>query len=217
MLLLIFLKFVSFPDRKDSLFNEDIENININSSGSIGLWNGSKCIQTNHNSSVILDKKLDWCSNVAKDPTDKPWIEYSLKNKQMRLSGFSIRNGCCYYSCCCLDDNKLVDGCCCELYSFHLEGSNDRITWKEIIKIERESQLYYCKYKTYEFPLTQPFQYVRLIQDAPSPGCAFCMTINQVELYGNTVDSIFSSFSDDGENNDESVSIIGKIKRDESV
>ena len=215
MILLVFLKFVAFPERKDSIFNSDINTINVDSSGSIGLWDGKKCYQTSPNQSVIFDRKLDWCSNVAKNSTDKPWIEYSLQNKQMKLSGFSIRNGCCYYACCCISNNKFVDGCCCELYNFHLEGSNDHIVWKDIYRVEKENQLYYCKYKTYEFPLSQPFKYVRLVQDTPTPGCAFCMAINQVEFYGQTVDSLFSSLSDD--DNEESVSIIGKIRRGENI
>ena len=129
----------------------------------------------------------------------------------MQLTGFSIRNGCCDYFCCCDDSGKIYDvECCCMLYSFTLEGSQDNRTWTAIHKEERVKDFYACESKTYEFSKTVEYKYVRIIQDEPYPGCMTCMQINQVELYGTAVDRMLI---DDMEDNDESVSIIGKVNR----
>ena len=42
------------------------------------------------------------------------------------------------------------------------------------------------------------------------------MQINQIELYGEMIVSVYSSFTDnDNDNEDDSISIIGRVKRDE--
>ena len=73
---------------------------------------------------------------------------------------------------------------------------------------------YDCQSKTYNFPLTEGFIYVRLIQDESLPGCPRCIQINQIELYGTLVksDSYFLNNIDENDH-EESVSIIGKIRR----
>ena len=62
--------------------------------------------------------------------------------------------------------------------------------------------------------ISQDSAQMRLIMDEPYPGCPRCMQINEIEIYGETITS-FSEFSElgDGDENDESVSIIGKLKR----
>ena len=40
------------------------------------------------------------------------------------------------------------------------------------------------------------------------------MQINQIELYGETISSLYSSFIDN-DDEDESISIIGRVKRNE--
>ena len=64
--------------------------------------------------------------------------------------------------------------------------------------------------KTYEFEPTGTFKYIRFVQEKEYPGCPFCMQLNQIELYGHANDMFFN---DEAEDNDESVSIIGKLKR----
>ena len=209
------MKFVAFPDRTDSIFQQVSKNtdIEVASSGAIGVFYKGKCHITQPNETLHSEEKMDWCSNVAKSGEDKPWITYSLKNKGMSLTGYSLRNGCCYYSCCCTDDNTFIDydsGCCCRLYSFSLQGSNDNKTWTIIHKVEKDERFRYCEFKTYEFKQTGSFKYIRLVQEKEYPGCPFCMQLNQIELYGQTTD-MFSN--DEAEDNDESVSIIGKLKR----
>ena len=134
----------------------------------------------------------------------------------MKISGFSVRNGCCRYYCCCEDSDKILDyGCCCVLYSFSLQGSNDNITWKTLYKVEKEKEFWACMYKTYELEKeTESYALIRLVQDDPYPDCPYCMQLNQVELYGSTIVSEY--YFSDLDDNDESVSIIGKIKRDQS-
>ena len=210
--MLAFMEFISFPDRKDSLFKDNEKLIDIEASGSIGVWDGAKCHQTYPNSTIIVDKKTDWCSNVATEKGDKPWITYSMRGKQMKVSSFSVRNGCCYYACCCLNDKDIIEGCCCDLYSFSLQGSNDNKTWKTLFKAEKEQDFYYCKFKSYDVKSNDAYRYIRFVQDEPSPGCIFCMAINQLELYGQLTDSRFAIESDA---DDESVSIIGKIRKND--
>ena len=209
---LFLLEFIAFPARNDAIISTESSrmNVNVESSGSSGFYYDGKCHLTAPNETLNSDKKRDWCSNIAKGENDKPWIEYSLKNKAMKLTGYSLRSGCCFYDCCCVDDNDILFHCCCELYSFSLQASNDNRTWKTIHKVEKDQEFYICLFKTYEFAKTEAFKYVRIVQDESVPGCRFCMALNQVELYGEAVDS----YGEEQEENEESVSIIGKVKRD---
>ena len=207
--------FSSFPVRKDAIFSSlsnSLNSIEIASSGSIGQYYDSKCHLTNPNQTVLQDnQRTDWCSNIAKTSSDKPWITYNIKGKSMSVTGFTVRAGCCYYGCCCIDDNTDVYGCCCDLYSFSLHGSNDNKMWKLIHSVKKEKDVRFCKHKTYEFPKTESFRYIKFVQDEPYPDCTFCMAINKFELYGTLSDSRYESLFDDDSDNDESVSIIGKL------
>ena len=214
---LVLLKFIAFPERKDELLSRNDKTVDIKASGSIGLYYGGKCHQTHPNETIIIDEKLDWCSNIAKTKEDKPWISYSLKNKVMKVKGYSVRNGCCWNNCCCIDDNNIIDemGCCCILYSFSLHGSNDEREWKLIHKAEKLQKFYACNTRTFDFPETEAYKHIRFVQDEEYPGCPFCMQVNQIELYGTTYNSLdFDANDMDG--NDESISIIGKIIRNEN-
>ena len=217
--ILTFMKFVEFVKRNDAILeNTDARLINVEASGSLGLYIAGKCKKTYPNSTIISNKNLDWCSNIApsKKESDKPWIMYSINGEAMKLTGFSVRNGCCFgVHCCCSEDGKVFDyRCCCNLFSFSLHGSNDNKTWKHIYKVTKDDDFLYCQTKTYEFQETESFIYIKLVMDEPWPGCYSCMQINQLEFYGKTTASEFS-FNDQDEN-DESVSIIGKVKRNEN-
>ena len=211
--------FVEFPSKQDALI-QPIKNkkgdINIASSGALGFYINGKCLKSNETDTLNNNPKVDWCSNVA-EKKEKPWISYSLKNKAMKLTGYSIRNGCCYNSCCCIDDQTFVDGdiyCCCRMYSFSLYGSEDNSTWELIHKVEKDEKFYVCMTKTYDFPMTKAFNFVRFVMDEEMPGCPRCMAINQIEFYGKEVASSFINANGD-DDNEESVSIIGKVKREE--
>ena len=215
MFLFVMNLFVSFPSRDDALLQNAVTNkkkINFAVSGSLGLHYQGKCHQTYPNETVNINEKYDWCSNLAHDSNDKPWISFNIDNSMMKLTGYSVRNGCCYYLCCCVEDNRDIDSCCCELYSYSLQGSNDNITWKTIHSVEKQKYFYYCLFKNYEFPKTEAFKYIRFVQDEPYPGCPFCMQINQIELYGELIQGDYSYY-DANEENDEAVSIIGKVNR----
>ena len=217
--MLLLITFVAFPERSDSLLEGHTHKLNIEASGSLGLYYGdNKCVQTYPNQTLISDRKLDWCSNIAKSSTDLPWIQYYFPQKAMKIKGYSIRNGCCYYACCCdAETGKVIDyRCCCELYSFSLQGSNDNKTWTTIHKVVGDQEYYYyCQYKTYEFDPVGPFNFLRIYMDQERPGCPKCMQLNQIEFYGQLLDSAFSfgSYESDDEP-DESISIIGKVKRE---
>ena len=210
--------FSAFPTRKDALLsNTKSDKIIVAASGSLGLYKGSgKSDPTYPNQTLQVDEKIDWCSNIASSE-DFPWIEYSFAHKAVKLTGYSIRNGCCYYDCCCdPDTGKIIDYyCCCALYSFSLEGSNDNKTWKTIHKVEKDSRFYRCETKTYTLSeKSESFLFIRFRLDESIPGCPRCLQINQIELYGEQINSFaYDSFEND-EDNEESISIIGKVKHD---
>ena len=213
MFYMAMMGFVAFPDKSNAIFKDSFskgKKIDIEASGSLGLLYDGKCHQTYPNETIHVDEKIDWCSNIVDDKNSpNPWIMYSLNGKGMKLSGYSVRNGCCWYLCCCLDDGRVADySCCCRLYSYSLQGSNDNVTWKVIHRVEKDSVFYDCQFKTYEFPETESFKYIRFALDEEYPGCPRCMQVNQLELYGTTTDDTFTQEDD----NDESVSIIGKVK-----
>ena len=213
MLFLLVLEFVAFPSRADSIFEKNKDDIIVDSSGSLGFRYNGKCHMTYPNQTLNDDKKLDWCSNIAEPNEPQPWVTYSLKDKSMKLKGYSIRSGCCYYACCCFDDTKDIEYCCCQLYSFSLLGSNDNKTWMTIHKVEKDLNFWNCKTMTYEFPLTQPFHFIRFVLDEKRSYCANCMALNQIAFYGEVINSPRNYQTLDETDNDESVSIIGKLKR----
>jgi hypothetical protein len=211
--------FVAFPESNDAIFaRENKEMINIETSGSLGLFYNGKCHQTYGNETLASDEYSEWCSNIVeetKDPTKNPFIQYSVKGKQMKIKKYSVRNGCCRYECCCDDDNgKIIDYyCCCTLYSYSLHASNDNRTWTILHKVEKDKNFGFCAVKTFELEKeTQPYMYFRLVLDEQWPNCPKCMQVNQIEFYGETVNSGYIQ-SFDSTDDDESVSIIGKVKR----
>ena len=213
-----FISFVALPEKKDAILSSLPSNkINIESSGSLGVFMGdSKCHQTHPNQTLVGDKYKDWCSNIIKSPSEKPWIQYSLQNKRMKITSYAVRNGCCYYDyCCCLPETgEIIDYfCCCRLYSFSLLGSNDNVTWTTLHSVEKDQTFRYCQLKTFELQQqSQPYRFLRFVLDEEKPGCQKCMQINQMEFYGEVIPyNDFSSYEDD---NEESISIIGKIKRE---
>ena len=216
MILLLFMEFIAFPERKDALLKPHASSVNVESSGSLGLFYNGKCHKTFPNETFHENEEFDWCSNIAdKKKDEKPWISYNLMNQRMKITGYSVRNGCCRHLCCCEDDGDVYDyGCCCVLYSFSLQGSNDNKTWKTLHSVEKPKDFWGCMHLT--FQLDKPseyFTFIRLVQNEEYPGCPYCMQVNQVELYGESTASGYT-FIDAGDDNDETVSIIGKVKRD---
>ena len=212
-----FIQFVAFPSREDAIIEKNVAKMRATGSGSLGLYYNKKCHMTFPNETMTSNEEFDWCSNIAnRNQGEMPWITFNLPGQKMKLTGFSVRNGCCRHLCCCDEDGKVVDyGCCCVLYTFSLQGSNDNQTWKTIHRVEKANDFWGCMFNTYEFAHeTEGFNFIRLVQEDPYPGCPFCMQVNQVELYGKTMTSDYF-LGDDIEDNDESVSIIGKIRKDE--
>ena len=218
MFLFLAMEYIALPDRQDALLSKSTIRPTIFVSGSLGLIQGGKCIQTTPNSTINDDPKQDWCSNIQTSDLNKPWISYSIPGKAFSLTGFSVRNGCCYHHRCCCDPETGRDidiRCCCDLYSFSLQGSNDNITWKTIHKVEKDKTIYDCQTKTYEFTQTSPYSYIRFHMDEERPGCPKCIQLNQIELYGKLMKSEYPYLTsyDNEEENEESISIIGKVRK----
>lgn len=222
MISYLLLSFIAFPESKDALLGPaDKELLKVEASGSLGLYYGGKCHMTNASETLIPKDYSDWCSNVAIDKLDKkynPWVQYSIKGKQMKVSRFSVRNGCCRHACCCIDDNGVsrdLECCCCTLFSYSLLGSNDNKTWHVIHKVDKDRNFNVCQTKTFELDKkTAPYVFFRFMLDEEWPGCPKCMQVNQIELYGELVSNGYIS-SDESQEDEESISIIGRIKRDE--
>ena len=216
----ISLAFVAFPDRKDSLFyGDNYKLIEAEASGSIGSIKNNNCVQTFPNETLTSDETLEWCSNVAEDkndPLQNPWIQYSIKGKQMKITGFAVRNGCCRFTCCSFADNSKLDSyCCCDLYSYSLHGSNDNKTWKVLFKKEKFNEFSYCEVKIFELKkMSEPFKYIRFMLDQEYPNCLKLLMINQIDVFGETISSEFMDYSDSTED-EESVSIIGRVSKEE--
>ncbi|EAX96415.1 hypothetical protein TVAG_493570 [Trichomonas vaginalis G3] len=193
--------------------------IKIEVSGSSKQYiNGSKKMTQPEYAIYPWDKNYDWCSNCYHEYSKKPWITFSLINKQFKFNGYFVRNGCCYYNGCCCDDDFY--GCIdCYMYSWSLQISNDNKTWTTVHQIEKDSDKDNCKSREYKFDKTYTARYVRLIQDAPFPGYPPCFAINRFDLFGTIVNDDgslsdgnaddFVSYHDD----DDDVSIIGHISK----
>ena len=212
MLNFLIFAIIPFPERKDNILAKYLSDASVYVSGTMGQYYDGKCHQTVPEHIIdSVQRKTDWCSNMNSSKTDFPWYSVSLKGRSMRISGYSVRAGCCYYGCCCLDDKNRVYGCCCDLYSWLLQGSNDNMTWVTIHKVEKDTDFYDCKNRTYDVNSADYYQYIRIIQDEAWPGCDLCICINKLELYGTTADKQFV----DNEDTDDSISIIGKVRHSE--
>ena len=208
------LAIVPFPKRNDNLMENNKGSFNIAVSGSIGQYRNGKCVDTDPNDAIdTTQKNEDWCSNIVKEKSQYPWLSVNLKGKAMSLTGYSIRSGCCYYGCCCEDGIDV--NCCCELYSWSLEGSHDNTTWKTLHKVEKEKTFYFCQNRSYDLKTSESFEYIRIRQDEPWPGCSLCICLNKLELYGQTRDGRYVEY--DSDDSDESVSIIGKVSSKNSI
>jgi len=101
------------------------------------------------------------------------------------------------------------------LFSYSLQASNDNKTWTVLHKVQKDERFDFCETKTFELKgKSSPYTYFRFVLDEEYPNCIKCMQINQIELYGETVSSVYSSFTNN-DDEDESISIIGRVKKGE--
>ena len=208
LIFLLLLEIIPFPERSDNILKKHPNDVVVSSSGSLGQWYEGKCNPTLPEHAVnSVPRKSDWCSNMNKSKHDHPWLIIGVRDKSISLRGYALRSGCCHYSCCCYDD--LDDECCCEFYSWSLQGSHDNSTWKTIHKVEKDNSFNYCMNRNYDVQIDESFEFIRLIQDEPRPYCNFCICLNKIELYGTTSDSNSIHSIED---NEDSVSIIGKLR-----
>ena len=177
------------------------ENITaVEASGSYFCWDSinRKDIPSKPEFCIDPESKTEWCSTVNKSKDDYPWLLVRLKNRKFKLSGYSVKAGCC----------SVEDICCCRLYTWSLEGSNDNKTWVTLHKDERNMELSYCKNKTFEVKQSQYFTFFRIIQYDAEPGCWKCIQLAKIEFYGD-LDGSYSSFEE--QDLDDEISIIGRV------
>lgn len=193
-------------------FNDKIISIDVSGSSKQYI-NGSKQITKPEYAIYPWEKSYDWCSNCAHSYTEHPWITFSLDKRIFRINKYLLRVGCCYDGCCCEDEFYSCVRCC--LYSWALQISDDKKTWKDIHRVDKDREMRFCKEKTYKLDDYYVGKYIRLIQTEPCPGDPPCIAINKIELFGNvlnednSVDDEFVSFHDDNED----ISIIGHISK----
>ena len=193
-------------------FNEDFNGVlkTIYNEESIAAYSSSnrpcyvpnlkKDILTKPENALDPNNENEWCSRVNKTKTDKPWIMAYFKRNSLKLSGYSIKAGCC------------ADyGCCCLIYSWSLYGSNDNSTWVKLHSVKSNRILEKCKEQSFqvnENENNQFFSMFKIIQDEPEPSCWYCMDIKRIEFYG----SLANSYEDNIDiQDDEEISIIGKV------
>jgi hypothetical protein len=204
----LFYTIIPFPERNDNILKQHSDDLSVAVSGSIGQFYNGKCHPTfSEHVTDSIERKTDWCSYINKSKTDYPWISINLRGKTISLTGYSLRMGCGYYGTCCLEDGNYVY--CCLLYSWSLQGSQDNSTWTDLHKIEKDLKFDYCQNRIYEIE-SESYEYVRLIQTEALPYCDFCICLNKLELYGSTSTESSSIFPED---NDDSISIIGKLSK----
>jgi hypothetical protein len=215
-MILILLLYKAFPNREDAILQnlKDLSTVKVESSGSGGYYKDGKCEKTYPNATINSDRYDDWCSLISKN-NGKPFISYSVEASKMKLTGYSVRSGCCYYyySYCTSDDEVYDYYCCCRLYSFSLLGSNDNVTWKVLHKVENDNSFYDCQYKTYQLSNDEYYKYIKFVQDDKFPGSEYCMCLNQMEFYGSISKNGDVNMEEGIKIEDDSISIIGKVKK----
>ena len=152
--------------------------------------------------SDIIDPNsyYEFCTKYRKD---KQWISIHFNKQSVSVTSYSLQLGCCYF----------YDSCCCDLYSWELEGSNDNETWCLIDKREKIDDFTYCQSRDFKIKHKQrPYSYIRLTQTSPKPGCQYCIGLLRMELYGDISDGMRPILEDDSF--EDEVSIIGHIKHE---
>ena len=208
MIFILSLRHFPFNKKFDGVFkNTYSDNITVvEASGSMYAYDslGKTDVLSKPENVIDPSSHTEWCSNVNKSKSDRPWLLVSFKKSiKLKLSGYSMRSGCCNYG----------DGCCCRLNSWSLLGSNDNATWTTIHKVDDKTDFYHCDEVNYEINSErfEPFTFFKLVQDKPYKNCWFCIELSRVELYGKL--DVNDDFNDVSSNDDE-VSIIGKVSRD---
>ena len=155
-------------------------------------------ILTQPENALDPNNEFEWCSRVNKSKMDKPWIMAHFMNNALKISGYSLKAGCCSdYGCCCL------------IYSWSLYGSNDNETWTLLHNVEANNYLQKCKEQSFQITNNNQFYSMfKLVQEQPEPSCWFCMDIKRIEFYGT-----LSHASDNEIQDEEEISIIGKITK----
>ena len=219
----LLLAFGVFPESTDSILAHlDPQDISIETSGAAGLYRDGKCHLSYGNETLDSNEWGEWISRTPEDKNDaslNPWIQYSIKGKSMRIKKYSVRNGCCRSKCVCFDDSDIVEyNCCCKLYSYSLQGSNNNKTWTVIHKVENDDSFYFCFAKTFDLPYeTIPYTFLRFVLNEEWPGCTKCMQLNQVEFFGTITESSYTPYSEKDDDDDESISIIGRIRANKEI
>ena len=180
----------------DGIFKKNFNNTTMVASAS-STW-------LNTPSDVINpDSYYEFCTKYKKE---KQWFAVQFTEKSVKLKSYAIQLGCCYF----------YDSCCCELYSWVLEGSNDNTTWSVLDKEDKLSDFYYCNSRTFELKkASQPYSYFRITQTETKPNCDSCIGMMRMEFFGDLVakGSYRPEISEDA-GDDEEVSIIGHVKHE---
>ena len=201
MILFIFIRTFPFNENFNGLFqnmyNDSIAKIE--ASGSRYCWDFDlkDDVLTKPENAIDPNAKHEWCSNFNRSKSDKPWISFDFKEISFRISGYSLKAGCCG------DTN-----CCCKIYSWSMQGSNDNKTWASLHSVEKDDDFFKCKEKSFKISESGNYRFYRMIQDESQPNCWYCMDISRIELYGDLNTDQYNNIMIDSE---EEVSIIGKV------
>ena len=199
---LVFLRSFPFNDKFNGVFKKTYKEgrIKIDASGSRICWvsDFSDDVMTKPENCVDPESKIQWCSSFDSRRVKKQWISFTFEGAKLNLQGYSLHAGCCS-----------AYRCCCKIYSWSIQGSNDNVTWTTLDKVEKDEELFDCANKS--FPVKSngnSYKTIRLIQDESEKGCPTCIDLTKIEIYGDLNDENY--IPDDLEDNEE-VSIIGKV------
>ena len=208
MIFLSFLSFRTFPFNNNfngvfkRLYDQNI--VTVGASGSRVCWDQSSKKDINSKPEYCVDPKSPslWCSDYDWNHNKFPYLQINFQKSRLALSGYSIQAGCCEYSY----------GCCCTPFSWEISGSNDNKTWTKIHSIEKNKFLTNCANQSFSLPSKSiPYKSFRMTQTEPVSGCPTCMDLLRFEVYGDFDGSSYIYSEDFDDQNDDEVSIIGKV------
>ena len=176
--------------------------VSVSASGSYYVYSQAKMsdVESKPENCVDPNAELEWCSNYDHKKEMKPWLLLTFNKSKVKLDGYSLGSGCCVYSTCC-----------CKMYTWQLQGSNDNETWDILHNDKNNNEFGFCLNKEFKIESNKWYKMIKLIQLDAENNCPTCISLRKIELFGEIEsDEAWQNVEDADENE---VSIIGKVKK----
>lgn len=182
LFLILFRRHYKLNERYDGILKNEYDNNNIKIESNRESFSFNPKVKKEeiikHENCLNPSSEHKWCSKHDINKPGKPWIRIIFKNNtRILLKGYSIKFGCC---------NK--DACCCKIFSWLLEGSNDNFIWTKLHVIEKNDEFIKCGERTFEIFNFEFYKYFRIRDSDFYQKCATCISILKLEFYGDVED-----------------------------